>query len=151
MGTPWSHAAWIREVLLYFEPKVDRGMMDYMYIVLYVASVKCAMCIRYQDCSRYNPAFTTGSTNLRKSSFKDHVRSDRCQRAMLLFKKRQYSNTTEYAPIAKANSLNTSSEQSLKKKFVITYLFCKQSLAFTKMAPICEPEKKHGVNLGCGV
>ena len=70
---------------------------------------------------------------------------------MLLFKKRQYSNTTEYAPIAKANSLDTSSEQSLKKKFVITYLFCKQSLAFTKMAPICEPEKKHGVDLGCGV
>ena len=46
----------------------------------YVASMKCAMCIRYQDRLRgvrnYNPAFMTGSTNLRTSSFKDYARSD---------------------------------------------------------------------------
>ena len=71
---------------------------------------------------------------------------------MLLFKKRQYSNATEYALIVKAlSSFDASSEQRLKKKFVITYLFCKQSLAFTKMAPVCELEEKHGVDLGCEV
>ena len=30
--TPWSHAARIREVLLYFEPTVGRGVIGYMYI-----------------------------------------------------------------------------------------------------------------------
>ena len=72
----------------------------------YVASMKCTMCIRYQDRLRgvqnYNPAFTfiTGSTNLRTSSFKDHARSDMHQRAMLLFRKSQYSDATEYTPSA---------------------------------------------------
>ena len=73
------------------------------------------------------------------------------QRAMLLFRKSQYSNATEYTPIAKAlSSLDASSEQRLKKKFEIAHLLCKQSLAFRKMVTICELEEKHGVDLGSG-
>ena len=48
------------------------------------------------------------------------------------------------------SSLDASSEQRLKKKFEIAYLLCKQSLAFTKMAPVCELEEKYGVDLGSG-
>ena len=53
------------------------------------------------------------------------------QRAMLLFKKSQSSDVTDYAPIAKAlSTLDAGSE--LKQKFKIAYLLCKENLAFTK-------------------
>ena len=121
----------------------------------YVASLKCSMCIRFQDKLRgtrnYNPAYITGSKNLRASAFKDHAKSDMHQRAMVLFKKSQSSDVTEYAPIAKAlSTLDASSEQRLKRKFEIAYMLCKQNLPFTKMAPICELEERHGVDLGSG-
>ena len=49
------------------------------------------------------------------------------------FKKSQSSDVTEYAPIAKAlSTLDTSSEQRLKRKFEIAYLLCKQNLAALK-------------------
>jgi len=72
---------------------------------------------------------------------------------MVLFKKSQSSasDVTEYAPITKAlSTLDARSEQRLKRKFEIAYLLCKQNLAFLKMAPICELEEKHGVDLGSG-
>ena len=70
---------------------------------------------------------------------------------MLFWKSQSSGDVTEYAPIAKAlSTLDAHSEQRLKKKFEITYLICKQNLAFTKMAPICELEEKHGVILGSG-
>ena len=119
----------------------------------YVASLKCSMCVRFQERLRgvrnYNPAFIVGSTNFRTSSFKDHARSDMHQRAMLLFRKSQTSDVTEYAPIAKAlATLDATSEKRLKRKFEIAYLICKQNLAFNKMASICVLEEKHGVDLG---
>jgi len=43
---------------------------------------------------------------------------------MVLFKKSQSSDVTEYTPIAKAlSTLHASSEQRLKRKFEIAYLF----------------------------
>ena len=60
--------------------RLDRG---------YVSSLKCNMCICFQDwlhsVRNYNPAFITGSKNLRTSSFKEHARSDMHLRAMMLF------------------------------------------------------------------
>ena len=38
----------------------------------------------------------------------------------------------------------------LKRKFEIDYLICKEDLPFVKMAPICELEERHSVNLGSG-
>ena len=91
------------------------------------------------------------SRALRASSFKDHARSDMHQRAMLLFKKSQSSDVTDYAPIAKAlSTLDAGSELKLTKKFEIAYLLCKENLAFTKMAPLCALEERHGVDLGSG-
>ena len=44
---------------------------------VWLVRLKCTMCIHYQDrlCGawNYNPAFITGATNLRTSSFKDHA------------------------------------------------------------------------------
>ena len=37
-----------------------------------------------------------------------------------------------------------------KRKFDIAYLIAKEHLAFAKMAPICELQERHGVNLGTG-
>ena len=72
----------------------------------YVATLKCSVCIEFQDKLRgmrnYSNAFIGGSKNLRASSFKDHAASDMHARAMLLLKKQSSSDVTEYAPIAKA-------------------------------------------------
>ena len=51
------------------------------------------------------------------------------QLAMVIFKKSQFSDVTEYAPIAKALcTLDASSEQRLKRMLEIAYLLCKQNL-----------------------
>jgi len=79
----------------------------------------------------YSPAYIIGSKNLCASAFRDNAKTDMHQRAMVLFKKSQSSDITEYAPIAKALSmLDASSEQRLKRMFEIAYLLCKQNLAF---------------------
>ena len=50
---------------------------------------------------------------------------------MVLFKKSQSNDVTEYAAIAKVlSTLDASSEQRLKRTFKIAYLLCKQNLAF---------------------
>ncbi len=70
---------------------------------------------------------------------------------MVLLRKSQSRNITEYAPIAKAlSTLDADSETKLKKKFDIVYLICKEQLLFTKVATLCELDKKHEVNLGLG-
>ena len=70
---------------------------------------------------------------------------------MLLFKKSQLSDVTNYAPFAKAlSTLDASLELKLMKKFDIAYVLCKQNLPFTKMAPLCVLEERHGVDLGSG-
>ena len=57
----------------------------------------------------------------------------------------------EYAPIAKMlSTLDKDAERKLKRKFEIAYFLCKQNLPFTKMAPLCALEEKHGVDLGSG-
>ena len=74
--------------------------------------------------------------------------------AMMLFRKSQSSGDiihVEYSSITKAlSTLDADSEQRVKNKFEIAYLICKQNLAFTKMAPICELEEKRGVMLRSG-
>ena len=37
-----------------------------------------------------------------------------------------------------------------KRRFDIAYLIAKEHLAFAKMAPICELQERHVVNLGTG-
>ena len=73
----------------------------------YVATLKCSVCIEFQDKLRgmrnYSNAFISRSKNLRASSFKDHSASDMHARAMLLLKKQRSSDdVTEHAPLAKA-------------------------------------------------
>ena len=52
----------------------------------------------------YKPAFVVGSKNLRASSYKDHAATNMYKRALLLFKKQNSTDVTEYALIAKAHS-----------------------------------------------
>ena len=69
-------------------------------------SVKCSVCIKFQDKLRgmrnFKPGFIDGSRNLRTSSFKDHAASDMHARVMLFWKKESSSSIVDYAPIAKA-------------------------------------------------
>ena len=116
---------------------------------------QCSVCIRFQDKLRgirnYSPVYVEGSKNLHASSFKDHAKSDMHQQAMLLYRKSQSHDITEYAPIAKAlSSLDAGSEKILVRKFEIAYVICKEKMAFTKMAPLCTLEEQHGVDLGSG-
>ena len=95
--------------------------------------------------------FIVGSKNLRCSSFKDHAASDMHQRAMLLLKKSQSSDVTEYTSIAKTLSLlDAAAEAMLRKKFDVAYFIGKENLAFAKMPALCELEERHGVDLGSG-
>ena len=126
--------------------KVDRG---------YIATLKCSVCFRFNSklhsARNYNSAFIVGSTNLCASAFKEHAASDMHQRAMTLLKKSQGSAVVEYTPITKMlSTLDNDAERKLKWKFEIAYFLCKQNLPFTKMAPLCALEEKHGVDLGSG-
>ena len=70
---------------------------------------------------------------------------------MVLLKKSQGSAVVEYAPIAKMlTTLDEDAERKLNRKFEIAYFLCKENLSFTKMAPLCAMEEKHGVDLGSG-
>ena len=130
---------------------LEYGLVDRTY----VSCLKCSKCTRFADklqsVRNYNPAFIEGSKNLRASAFKDHAKSDMHKRAMLLFKKSQSSQITDYAPIAKALcSLDPTTESKLKRKFDIAYWICKENLPFNKMASLCELETRHEVDLGSG-
>ena len=121
----------------------------------HVASLQCSICKQFNDkirsCRNYSSAFVVGSKNLRTSAFKDHAASEMHKRAMLLHTKSKSSSVVEYAPIARAfATLDRDAESKLKRKFEIAYLICKEGMAFTKMAPLCALEEKHGVDLGIG-
>lgn len=125
----------------------------------HVSAVKCSVCIRFQEriysCRNYNSAFITGSTNLRCSAFKDHAVTEMHRRAMNLFRRSQCQDEREYnqrhAPIARALlTIDVDTAARLKNKFELTYFLCKESIAFKKMASLCELEEKHGVDLGSG-
>ena len=121
----------------------------------HVATLLCSVCTRFNDRLRgvmnYNQAYIVGSTNLRTSSFKEHVASDMHQRAMVLLKKSQCTNVAEYAPIARMlTELDAEAEMRLKRKFELAYFICKENLAFAKMGPLCTLEEQHGVDLGLG-
>ena len=61
------------------------------------------------------------------------------------------TDVTQYAPIAAAlYKLDAAVMDISNRKFDIAYLIAKQNLAFTKMAPLCELQERHGVNLGTG-
>ena len=92
----------------------------------YVATLKCSVCIEFQDKLRgttsYSNVFISGSKKLRVSSFKNHTASDMHARAMLLLKKQSSSDVTEYAPIAEAlHTLDSDAEGKLKRKFGIAF------------------------------
>ena len=106
-----------------------------------VHCLKCSVCIRFRDklvtCRNYS------------SAFKDHARSDMHQRAILLLKKASAKDITDYAPIARAfSSIDSSTEERVKKQFEIAYMLCKEKMSFSKMSAICELEQHHGVDLG---
>ena len=72
---------------------------------------------------------------------------------MLLYKKQRSSNVCDYAPIARSltqSSVDANTREKTKRKFDMAYLIAKEKLAFTKMAPICELEERHSVDLGVG-
>lgn len=120
----------------------------------FVESLKCSVCIKFQDklrCMRnFKPGFIDGSRNLRVSSFKDHAASDMHARGMLLLRKESSSSVSDYAPIAKAfHRLDSGTEALLSKKFEIAYFIAKQNLSFLKMGPLCELlERLSGSSIG---
>jgi len=121
----------------------------------YVSALKCKVCIRFSDkiqsARNFNAAFINGSKNLRSSAVKDHGKADMHQTAMRLYNKYQSESVTDYSPLARAlYNLDGSTKRTLEKKFDLAYFICKENIAFTKMAPLCELQAKHGVQLGTG-
>ena len=112
------------------------------------------MCSRFVDKIRssknFSDSFVVGSRNLKTSAFKDHAASEMHRRAMAIFGKEQSSgNPIEYAPIARA-LLDDAAAAKVGRKFEITYLICKEHVAFAKMESLCQLEVRHGVDLGSG-
>jgi len=72
--------------------------------------------------------------------------------AMILFKKQQARNITEYSPIVAAllhqRSMDATTQARMKHKFDIEYLIAKENLPFTKA--VCELEERHGADPGEG-
>ena len=74
-----------------------------------------------------------------------------CQMAMQLYNKHNAKSITEYSPLARAFScIDASTKRDLEKKNYLAYFICMETLAFTKMAPLCELQAKYGVQLGTG-
>ena len=77
---------------------LEYGLVDRTY----VSTLSCSKCTQFADklqgVRNFNPAYIEGSKNLRASAFKDHAESEMHKRAMLLFKKSQSSEITQYAP-----------------------------------------------------
>ena len=123
----------------------------------HVSKLRCSVCSQFQkeleSMRNFRPAFIDGSTNVRITTVKDHAGTDMHARAMLLYKKQRSSNVCDYSPIARSlsqSSMDASTRDRTKRKFDVAYLIAKEKPAFTKMAPICELEERHGVDLGAG-
>lgn len=97
---------------------------------LIVSSMKCNVCVNKLVTYRnYSSAFIDGSRNLCTSAFKDHAKSDMHQRAILLAKKSDASDVTEYAPIAKALcTIDPVTEKRVRRKFEVAYMLCKENM-----------------------
>ena len=141
----------------------EKGLSTAMWLVFertdgdryHVARLKCSVCTRFkrqlEGMRNYNPAFIDGSTNVKTSSFKDHASTEMHKKAMNLHKKSESNYSIQTTPIAKAlYRIDSATLTTTKKKFDIAYFIAKEGLPFTKMAPLCQLEERHGVNLGTG-
>ena len=114
----------------------------------HVARLKCSVCTKFKNqlegMRNYNAVFIDGSSNVKTSSFRDHAMTD-------MHKKRESNYSIQTTPIAKAlHRLDSAALATMKRKFDIAYFIAKEGLPFTKMAPLCELEERHDVNLGTG-
>ena len=70
---------------------------------------------------------------------------------MDLHKKNEPNYSIQATPIARAlHRIDSATLTTMKRKFDIAYFIAKEGLPFTKMAPLCQLEERHGVNLGTG-
>ena len=70
---------------------------------------------------------------------------------MDLQKKSESNYSIQAMTIAKAlHRIDSATLDTMRKKFDIAYFIAKEGLPFTKMAPLCQLEERHGVNLGDG-
>ena len=117
----------------------------------FVFVLKCKVCKRFvdkiQSARNFNLAFITGLKNLHASTVKDHGKTDMHQMVMRFYNKYQAENVTDYAPIAKALCTLDKKSKEILKKFELAYFICKENLAFTKMAPLCELQAKPSIVL----
>eukprot|EP00117_Sycon_ciliatum_P041052 scpid91177/ scgid30087/ len=119
-----------------------------------VECIKRKVCVRFAEkiCSSkiFSESFIVGSRNLKTSAFKDHPASDMHQRAMALFQKEKAGgDPLRCAPIAQGlTRMDDATASRTGSKFEITYVLCKEGMAFAKMESLCQLEEKHGVDLG---
>ena len=70
---------------------------------------------------------------------------------MDLHKKSESNYSIQATPIARVlHRIDSATPTTMKRKFDIAYFIAKEGLPFTKMAPLCHLEERHGVNLGTG-
>ena len=115
--------------------------------------LRCTVCTRFRDKIKHTRnfclAFIDGSSNLRTSSFKDHAKTEMHRIAMHHLKKSQSTSVQEYSPVARAlHRMDDITETDMKHKFDIAYMIAKEGMAYTKMAPLCELQERHKVQIG---
>ena len=116
-----------------------------------MASLRYVVCTQFKDklvsMCNFRPAFIEGTTNVRTSTFKEHVATSMHELVMGLFKKQQSSSICEYAPIAAAllqPSMDEATCTWTKRKFDVAYMIAKKNLPFTNMKAMCELEEWYG-------
>ena len=89
---------------------------------------------------------------MKTSSFKDHTSTEMHKKAMDLLKKSESNYSIQATSIAKAlHRIDSATLHTMRKNLILLIIFiARKGLPFTKMAPLCQLEERHGINLGAG-
>jgi len=101
----------------------------------------------------YSSVWIYGADYQQMSNLLDHATSEQHKRAMAELQTAQARGSrmpvVQYAPIARAFSMLSDIDRTrMRKKFDVSYLMAKESIAFEKFASLGELESRHGVELG---
>ena len=122
-----------------------------------VTKLSCSVCTKYLDQFKgrknFSEKWITGAESLRTPNIKDHAQCEQHKHAMTLMRREQARSkglgATSYAPIARALcTLPDDETKRLRHKFDIAYFVATEKLSFKKYPKLCEPEARHGVDIG---
>ena len=123
----------------------------------HVASIRCEVCKKYktnlESMKNFSRAWVTGSTNLKVSNVLEHAASEVHKVAMSRLHADAARSRGEsivlQTPIGRTlSTMDEGTQGQVGRKFDISYVMAKESIAFAKYPSIVQLEQRHGVDLG---